>query len=57
MSKNFLQIHRATIINTAFIDRIEIQAEKNYLVYLKTHEEPFTISQRYAKKLTKKFYT
>jgi two-component system LytT family response regulator len=54
---NFLQIHRATIINTEFINRIEIQPEKNYLVHLKSHEEPFPISQRYAKKLTKKFYT
>ena len=55
--ENFLQIHRATIINTEFIDRIEIQPDKNYLVYLQSNEEPLSISQRFAKKLTKKFYT
>lgn len=54
---NFLQIHRSTIINTEYIDRIEIQADKNYLVHLKTIQEPLAISQRFAKKITKKFYT
>ena len=53
----FLQIHRSTIINTEYIDRIEIQADKNYLVHLKTTNEPMGISQRFAKKITKKFYT
>jgi len=54
---NFLQIHRVTIINTEYIDRIEIQPDKNYLVFLKSSEEPLRISHRFAKKLTKKFYT
>ena len=47
-SKSFLQIHRATIINIDFIDKIVKTNERTYTVHLKHIPETFDFSQRYA---------
>lgn len=52
LSENsFLRIHRATIININFIERAEKIHFRSYNVFLKNMDEPFVLSQRYAKKL------
>lgn len=51
----FLRIHRATIINTNFIEKAEKISDRSYKVYLKNVAEPMILSQRYAKYLRKVF--
>jgi DNA-binding LytR/AlgR family response regulator len=53
--KSFLQIHRATIINIDFIDKIIKTNERTYTVHLKTISETFNFSQRYANIMRKTF--
>ena len=52
----FVRIHRSTIINFEFIDRVEKFYNRSYLVYLKNIKQPFAISQRYYTKLKKYFF-
>lgn len=47
-SKSFLQIHRATIINLEYIDKIVRANERTYTVFLKHIAESFDFSHRYA---------
>lgn len=54
-AKDFLRIHRATIVNMTFLDKIEKAGFRSYNVYLKTHPEPFPISQRYGNIMRKTF--
>ncbi len=49
----FIRIHRSTIINFEYIDRVEKFYNRSYIVYLKNIKQPFTISQRYFSKLKK----
>ena len=49
--KQFLRIHRSTIINLEFIERIEKRLNFSFNVYLRGFDEPFAISRRYAAKL------
>ena len=46
--KSFLQIHRATIINIDYIDKIVKTNDRTYTVHLKYISETFDFSQRYA---------
>lgn len=52
--KTFLRIHRSTIINLDFVERIEKFFERSYIVHLRNIKQPFTISQRYATRLRAK---
>jgi len=52
--QQFIRIHRSTIINMEFIDRVEEWFNFSFKVYLKGIEEPFLISRRYATKLKEK---
>ena len=54
-SKDFLRIHRATIINISFLDKIEKSGIRNYDVYLKNIPTPFPLSQRYGNIMRKTF--
>jgi DNA-binding LytR/AlgR family response regulator len=54
-AKYFLQIHRATIININFIDKIVKTNERTYTVHLKNISETFNFSQRYANIMRKTF--
>jgi len=51
----FCRIHRSTIINMEFIDRLEEWFNYSFRVYLKNIETPFIISRRYAALIKNKF--
>jgi two-component system, LytTR family, response regulator len=51
----FARIHRSTIINMEYIERIVGWFNRSYQVHLKHLEEPLTMSRRYAVKLKLKF--
>jgi DNA-binding LytR/AlgR family response regulator len=53
--KTFIRIHRATIINTDFITKIEKLANSSYLIRLKDETEPFIISRRYSSQIKDRF--
>ena len=54
--KHFARIHRATIINIAFVERTEKWFNYSFQVYLRGISEPFTMSRRYAAKLKEKLH-
>ena len=54
-AKNFLRIHRSTIVNLEFIERIEKKFSQNQRIYLRETAEPLTFSRRYASQLKDKF--
>ena len=47
----FCRIHRSSIINTEYIDKIDKYFNNSYKISLKGLKEPLIISRRYAKKL------
>lgn len=47
----FCRIHRSTIINMEYIDRLEEWFNYSYRVYLKGMEKPLVMSRRYVAKL------
>ncbi len=49
--QHFCRIHRSTIINMDYIDRLEEWFNYSYLVYLRTLEKPLIISRRYVSRL------
>lgn len=51
--KNFLRIHRSTIINIDLVDRIVKENYTSYRVYLKGSDEEYFISRRYASRIMK----
>lgn len=53
--KSFFRIHRSTIINLNFIDKIERWFNNAYRVHLKNIGKPFMISRRSGSKLKAKF--
>ena len=52
---HFTRIHRSTIINLNYIEKIEKWFNYSYRVFLKNVDEPFIISRRYAKQLKEKY--
>ena len=55
--KSFLQIHRSTIINIEYIDKIVRTNERTYTVHLKYIPETFDFSHRYANIMRHTFST
>ncbi len=53
-SEQFLRIHRGIIINVEYIRKIEKWFNYTYRVYLRSVNEPFTISQRISRDLRNK---
>jgi two-component system, LytTR family, response regulator len=53
--KYFTRIHRSTIINLEYIERIVGWFNRSYQVHLRHIEEPLVMSRRYAVKLKLKF--
>ncbi|HEX8652254.1 MAG TPA: LytTR family DNA-binding domain-containing protein [Pyrinomonadaceae bacterium] len=51
----FSRIHRSTIINLEYVDKIENWFNRSYRIYLRKIEEPFIMSRRYAVRLKLKF--
>lgn len=54
--EHFARIHRATLINVAFVERADKWFNYSYQVYLRGIPEPFTMSRRYAAKLKEKLH-
>jgi two-component system LytT family response regulator len=53
-TQHFIRIHRSTIINMDFVERVEEWFNYSFRAYLKGIEEPLVISRRYAAKLKEK---
>lgn len=53
--KYFARIHRSTIINLEFVDKIEKWFNSSYRVHMQNYPEPFQMSRRYAAKLKERF--
>jgi len=51
---HFCRIHRSTIINLDFLDRLEEWFNYSYRVFMKGAKEPFVMSRRYAIRLKDK---
>ncbi len=54
--KNFLRIHRSTIININYIVNMEKSYNSSIVVYLKDQEKSFSVSKRYSVKLRRKTF-
>jgi len=54
-AKSFLRIHRATIINLDYIEKISQTGNRTYCVSLKGVTEPFDFSYRYANVMRRTF--
>lgn len=50
----FNRIHRTTIVNMEYVDRLEEWFNNSYRVYLRGIEEPYVMSRRYVAKLKQK---
>jgi two-component system LytT family response regulator len=53
--QHFARVHRSTIINLQYIDKIEDWFNYSYRVYLKGFEKPVVMSRRYASNIKKRF--
>jgi two-component system, LytTR family, response regulator len=53
--KHFVRIHRSTIVNLEFIEKVETWFSRSYQIYLRDIKEPLTVSRRYASQLKTKF--
>jgi two-component system LytT family response regulator len=51
----FWRIHRSTIVNVEYVERIEEGLNRTYLLYLRGTREPFPVSRRYASELRARF--
>jgi len=54
--KNFIRIHRGTMINLEYLVKIEKWYNASLLTYLKDVKEPFVVSKRFSVKLRKNFF-
>jgi two-component system, LytTR family, response regulator len=53
--KYFSRIHRSTIINLEFVEKMENWFNRSYRIYLRQTSEPFVMSRRYAARLKLRF--
>ncbi len=53
--KYFVRIHRSTIVNFEFVEKVKKCKNYTHEVYISCVDEPFSISRRYATKLKKQF--
>ncbi|MEW6732344.1 MAG: LytTR family DNA-binding domain-containing protein [Acidobacteriota bacterium] len=51
----FLRIHRASIINIEYVERLEPVFKSTYEIYLRNTPEPLAASRKYAAELRKRF--
>jgi two-component system LytT family response regulator len=52
---HFARIHRSTIINLEYVERVEGQFNRSYQIQLRHVPEPLLVSRRYAAQLKQKF--
>ena len=53
--KHFTRIHRSTIINLEYVERIESWFNRSWQIHLRYLNEPLLVSRRYAAQLKQKF--
>ena len=53
--KYFYRIHRSTIVNLEYVDRVERWFNRAYRVHLHNFAEPLVMSRRYAARLRSKY--
>lgn len=53
--KYFVRIHRSSIVNLEFVEKVERWFNYSYQVYVNGIEEPFQMSRRYSTKLKERF--
>ena len=53
--KYFVRIHRSTIVNLEYVEKVEKWFNSSYRVYIQNISEPFQMSRRYASKLKERF--
>ena len=53
--KYFVRIHRSTIVNLEYVEKVERWFNYSYQVYVHEVEEPFQMSRRYSTRLKEKF--
>jgi two-component system, LytTR family, response regulator len=53
--KYFVRIHRSTIVNLEYVEKVEKWFNASYRVYMQNIAEPFQMSRRYASKLKERF--
>ena len=54
--KIFIRIHRSTIINLNYIEKVEKWFNNSLAIYLKDFKEPFIVSRRFSSELKAKFH-
>jgi two-component system, LytTR family, response regulator len=53
--RHFVRIHRSTIVNLEFVERLEPWSHASQLVYLRGLSEPLTMSRRFGARLRERF--
>lgn len=53
--KHFTRIHRSTIINLEYVERVESWFNRSYRLHLRGVAEPLVMSRRYAARLKERF--
>jgi two-component system LytT family response regulator len=53
--RHFVRVHRSTIVNLGFIDRIDAGGNHTYRVHLRGLPEPLVMSRRYAVRVRERF--
>ena len=51
----FVRIHRSTIINLEYVERIDSHFNRSYEIHLRHLNDPLLVSRRYATQLKRKF--
>lgn len=53
--RHFVRIHRSTIVNLEYVERLEPWSHSSQLVYLRGLAEPLTMSRRFGARLRERF--
>ncbi len=54
-AKHFTRIHRSTLINVGFVEKVESWFNRSYRIHLQQLKEPLVMSRRYAAKFKSNF--
>lgn len=54
--KSFIRIHRSTIINLNYVEKVEKWFNRSFALYLKNIKEPFIVSRRYSSFIRSKLH-
>lgn len=54
-AKHFARVHRSTIVNLEYVEKVESWFNRSYQIHLQDAREPLIVSRRYAAKLKERF--